>query len=145
MPITNTVKNKVLNLLVGKDNDYATVYVGLSSTAPDSSGGNITEPKTGGYGRVPVGNYQSSANQLFGSPSNGEISNSKYIYFPESSGDWGDPLTHFFLSTSETGGTVLGYGELTADGVPTPVIVNAAKTVVMFRPHSLTITIRDDV
>lgn len=146
MPITTTVKNKVLNMLVGKDSDYPNVFVGLSSTKPDSAGGNISEPPAGtGYGRVLIGSNNASASQKFSSPSGGRVANDEYIYFPESSDAWGDPLTHFFLTTSEMGsGTIIGYGELTADGVSSPVLVNAPKTVVMFRPGTLVITIQDD-
>jgi hypothetical protein len=32
----------------------STIYVGISSTAPDRAGNNVTEPSTGGYARRPI-------------------------------------------------------------------------------------------
>lgn len=145
MPITNTAKNEILNGLVGRDNAFAnSVYVGLSSTAPTASGTNVTEPTTGGYKRVLIGTYNSSGTHKFGTPANGAIKNSEFIYFDESTDSWGATLTHFVLFTAATGGTVLGYGLLESNGVATPITVEAEKTVVMFRPETLVISIPDE-
>ena len=144
MPITNTVKNEILNSLVGRDNTFGTsVYVGLSSTDPAVS---VTEPTTGGYARVLIGAYNQSGTYKFNAAANGEVKNGEFIYFPESTDAWGDAeLTHFVLYTAATGGTLLAYGLLESGGVATPIKVEAEKTVVMFRPEKLVISIPDEV
>lgn len=141
--LSSTVSNKILKSLVGKDTAYGnTVFVGLSSTEPNADGSGITEPSGNGYERVLIGAANQSLTQKFGDPADGVITNTGDIYFPESSGSWGDPLTHFFLTTDQTGtdsSKILAFDELQADGVASPVSVTAAKTVVMFRKGQLSI------
>ena len=145
MPITTSLKNDILNGLVGRTSDFASsVYVGLSSTAPTASGTNVTEPTGNGYKRVLIGSYNQSATYKFNAASNGEVKNKDFIYFPESEGSWGATLTHFVLFSDATGDTVLGYGLLESGGVATPIKVEAEKTVVMFRPEKLVISIPDE-
>lgn len=146
--LTTAAKNKFLTQLVGKSNSAlsGSVYIGLSSTAPNADGTGVTEPLSGGYARTLIGSYSFSESQLFGSPSGGEVTNTKYIYFSESTGSWGDPLTHFVLfssATSTDASAVLAYAELQEDGVAAPIVVSAEKTVVMFRPGKLTIKFLD--
>lgn len=143
MPITTTAKNTILNGLVGRNSTFGNdVYVGLSSTDPATT---VTEPRFGGYTRVLVGHYNQEGTQKFGAPDNGTIKNDDFIYFPESTGSWGDELKYFVLYTAATGGTLVGYGLLESGGTPTPITVSAEKTVVMFRPNTLVISIPDDV
>lgn len=143
MPITANTKNAILNGLVGRSNVFgSSVYVGLSSTDPAES---VTEPNAGGYARVLVGTYSQSGTYKFGTPTNGVVKNSEFIYFPESTGSWGNELKYFVLYTASTGGTLLGYGLLESNGTPTPITVDAEKTVVMFRPDALVISIPDEV
>lgn len=143
MPITANTKNAILNGLVGRSSVFgSSVYVGLSSTDPATA---VTEPVGGGYSRVLVGTYSQSGTYKFGTPANGVVKNSEFIYFPESTGSWGDELKYFVLYTASTGGTLLGYGLLESNGVATPVKVEAEKTVVMFRPDALVISIPDEV
>lgn len=145
MPTTTYTKNNILNGLVGRNNSIAySVYVGLSSTAPSADGTNVTEPTGGGYERVLVGTYNQSGTFKFGAPENDEIKNSDFIYFPESSGSWGDTLTHFVLYSAETGGNLLAYGLLQSGGTATPITVDTEKTVVMFRPGTLVISVADE-
>ena len=145
MPITTNTKNTILNGLVGRNNSIAySVYVGLSSTAPNADGTNVTEPTGGGYARVLVGTNNQSGTYKFGAPENDEIKNSDFIYFPESTGSWGDTLTHFVLYSAETGGNLLGYGLLEANGEATPITVDTENTVVMFRPETLVISVADE-
>lgn len=144
MPITTIAKNTILEGLVGRDDAHGgSVYIGLSSTAPNVDGANVTEPDGRGYARVLIGAHSQSGTQKFG-PASGEIKNKDFIYFPESTGSWGDPLTHFVLFKKETGGDVLGYGLLETDGIATPITVGAEKTVVMFRPNTLVIRVEDE-
>ena len=66
-------------------------------------------------GRVEVAN--STAN--WGVASGGAITNTAAISFTEATGDWGT-VTYFFIATSSTGTTILGYGDLgTAKAVTT--------------------------
>ena len=142
MPLNTYTKNKILKSLVGKDSALgSTVYLGLSSTTPNAEGGNITEPIGNGYERVLVGSYSQSGTQKFGDVSNDSITNNEIIYFPESTGSWGNTLTHFVLFTNKTGtgdSYVLAFGELT-----TPVTVSAANAVVLFRKGELKVTYSD--
>ncbi len=144
MPLSTSAKNTILNGLVGKSDAFgSSVYVGLSSTEPTVGGGNINEPSGNGYARVLVGVYNQSGTHKFGTPVDGVIRNDEIIYFPESTGTWGDPLRYFVLFTSSSGGTVLGFAEITNDGTPSPVTVNTDKTVVMFRTNMLAISFED--
>lgn len=84
-------------------------YIGLSSTTPDLSGNNVTEPSTSGtgYARVKL--------TSLGAPSDGTITNSSDITFSESQSDWfpaGNPATHYVIFDSQTGGNLLMYNEL---------------------------------
>lgn len=55
-------------------------WVGLSSTAPTSSGGNVSEPSGNGYARVKVTGF-TPANE-------GAVKNSADVVFPVSTGTW---------------------------------------------------------
>ena len=86
-------------------------YLGLSTTAPAVGGTGATEPSSSaGYARVQL-------TQL-GEPSNGVVSNSTAINFPESTSSWGT-ITHFVIYDSETvgAGNLLMYGELSTSRV----------------------------
>lgn len=83
----------------------AKLYLGFSKTAPNLAGGNVTEPTGYGYARVPL-------NSL-GVPSNGLVSNTTSVEFPESTAAWGK-LTHYVIYDAATGGNLLMYGELTS-------------------------------
>lgn len=141
--LSSTVSNKILKSLVGKDSTYgSTIFVGLSSTEPNEDGSGITEPSGNGYQRVLIGAANQSLTQKFGDPVDGVITNNADIYFPESSGSWGDALTHFFFATSQDGvdaSNILAFDELQEDGVASPVNVTTDKTVVMFRKGQLRI------
>jgi hypothetical protein len=149
MPITNTIKNKILYGLAGKNNlFYNSVYVGLSSTNPATK---VTEPARfysddtpTGYNRVLVGIYNQSGTYKFGEVKDGAIKNDEFIYFPESNGSWGEQLTHFVLYSAETGGELLAYGLLASGTQATPITVSEPRTVVMFRPDTLVISIQDE-
>lgn len=85
-------------------------YIGLSSTAPTLTGGNVTEPNAGesGYARVQL--------TSLGAPAEGVITNTADIRFNESQTDWfgaGSPATHYVIYDAQTGGNLLMYNELT--------------------------------
>lgn len=141
--LTTIRKTAILESIVGRKDLFGDrVYLGLSSTAPNPDGTNVTEPSGGGYGRVLVGLRGTSETYKFGTVADDAISNAVEIYFPESTGSWGAALTHFVFYTSATSkeaSSVLAYGELTEGGVATPVTVSVEKTVVMFRPGKLVV------
>ncbi len=81
-------------------------YIGLSKTAPNLSGGNVSEPaSSAGYTRVELTNLSA--------PTNGVVKNNANIDFVESTADWGT-LTHYVIYDAKTGGNLLMYGPLTA-------------------------------
>ncbi len=81
------------------------LYIGFSKTAPNISGGNVTEPNGNGYARIPL-------NSL-GAPANGLVSNTAPVEFAESTAAWGT-LTHYVIYDAATGGNLLMYGALTS-------------------------------
>lgn len=80
-------------------------YLGLSSTLPNLSGGNVTEPSASkGYSRVDI-----TAN--LDAPSGGSVKNNTAVYFNEATEDWGD-VPYYVLFDAASGGNLLKYGEL---------------------------------
>ena len=81
-------------------------YLGLSRTAPNMNGGNVSEPPAAAnYARVELKNLSA--------PTDGVVSNTSNIDFAESSAGWG-VVTHFVVYDALTGGNLLMYGTLTA-------------------------------
>ena len=102
-------------------------YIGLSSTAPNISGGNVTEPLTNsGYKRVKLENLSE--------PADGVITNEQAISFDESTANWGT-MSHFVIYDALEAGNLLMY-----DTLSTPRNVEAA-TIVTIKANSLTLTL----
>lgn len=92
--ITKSTANSILNAFFGRVSTItlaSTCYIGLSTTTPDSSGDNFTEPSTdAGYARTLIGNYNQSSTQVMSAASDGSISNTNnIIFFPEVTATWG--------------------------------------------------------
>lgn len=90
------------------------MYIGLSSTAPNAAGENVTEPSTVGtaYTRVQLSSLSA--------PTNGVISNTSAINFPESLSDWfpaATPAQYYVIYDAQTGGNLLMYNQLTTSRV----------------------------
>lgn len=86
----------------------ATIYVGLSTTAPNDDGTNITEPSGGaGYTRVAVTNNLTNWPAAVG----GAKANGVAIDFNQATGSWGT-VSHFFCADAASGGNILGSGVL---------------------------------
>ena len=98
-------------------------YVGLSSTDPAAF---VTEPSGGAYARVEITGLSE--------PTNGVVSNSAMISFPESTAAWGT-MTHFVVYDALTGGNLLMYGKL-----PSSRTVEV-ETITSFKPNALTLTV----
>lgn len=105
--IVRSKANTILNDIFSKN-----YYIGLSTTTPTTSGGNVTEPSSSsGYRRAKL--------TSMGTASDAQIQNTDIIYMGESLSDWGT-ITHFCIFTQETGGTPIFYGQLTNSvNVPT--------------------------
>lgn len=98
-------------------------YIGLSTTAPNVDGGNVSEPAvSAGYGRVLLDSLSA--------PENGVVTNTASVNFEESTASWGT-VTHFVIFDAETGGNLLMYGALS-----TPRVVEEA-TVMTIRQDYL--------
>lgn len=81
-------------------------YIGLSSSAPNVNGTNVTEPSaSAGYQRVEL--------TTLSEPSAGVVTNTQAINFNESTASWGT-ITHFVIYDSDVigGGNLLMYGIL---------------------------------
>lgn len=102
-------------------------YIGLSSTAPNISSGNVTEPlSNSGYKRVKLENLSE--------PADGVITNEQAISFDESTANWGT-MSHFVIYDALEAGNLLMY-----DTLSTPRNVEAA-TIVTIKANSLTLTL----
>lgn len=81
-------------------------YIGLSITAPNVNGTNVTEPsESAGYKRVAL--------TTLSEPASGVVTNTQAINFNESTASWGT-ITHFVIYDSEEvgSGNLLMYGVL---------------------------------
>ena len=138
--ITVSTANSILNAFFGRSQNVSlasTCYIGLSTTTPDSSGSNFTEPdSTTGYSKVLIGNYNQSNTQLMDAASGGTISNtSNIIFFPEATASWGT-ITHFGIFTSKSATTPIMWGALsTSISVPSGYIP-------IFRAGALNVTLQ---
>lgn len=124
MSFTQRTAQALLNSLFGKSSNFGalgsapTIHVGLSSTTPTESGGNITEPSTGSYARVETAaaDWNAATNA---DPS--VIDNAEVIEFPAATADWvaGADLTHVVLFDASSAGNALAWGAL---GTAKPVL-----------------------
>jgi len=139
MPFTNNIQSDVLYWLLNgvSLNAIGPLYLGLSSTAPTSSGTNITEPWSisgTNYQRVTV--YGGWANDP---PGSGGVTyyNTAQLTFPIISGSAWGTLGYFFLATSatQTGNAVVVYGPLSGTISP------SGNEVVVFNPGDIQITL----
>ncbi len=103
-------------------------YIGFSTTAPNIDGTGVSEPDptTTGYARLKL--------TCLSEPDNGVVTNTQFLDFAESTGDWGT-VTHFVIYDAQTGGNLLMYGELS-----NPKTVHA-DTVMTIKPEYLTLSV----
>lgn len=108
-------------------------YLGLSTSAPDTNGSNVTEPSSSaGYARVEL--------TSLGEPTDGLVTNQQAINFNESTSGWGT-ITHFVVYDAEGvgAGNLLMYGELT-----TPRTVETA-TIMTIKENYLKLSVQNPV
>lgn len=147
MGYTQDMASKNLKYIVG---EYAFTsasiarYMALSSTKPNVTGGNITEPTAPSYARSLIGATGNNGFQginHFAEPvptddgEGMEVVNNSEIHFNEALEDWGE-LNYFAIYDSLTGGTPIYIGELTEKIHP---VVN---TVPLIRVGKMKITLK---
>lgn len=105
------------------------MWIGLSTTAPNINGTNVTEPSpSAGYARVKL--------DMLSEPATGVVTNESTIEFNESTASWGT-VTHFVIFDAQNGGNLLQYGALS-----TPRSVEAA-TLMAIRTGYLNLSIQN--
>ena len=120
MPLTPYVENKILSQITGQGSPLTVnqAWLGLASSEPSFSGNSVLSTyelsTTVGYSRILVGQSGTPVTYGFGTPSIGEIYNSKQLKFdmadPDGAG-WGT-ATHALIFDASTGGNLLAYGQL---------------------------------
>lgn len=108
MPLFSAMDAKVLNEVFG-GTDYtpsATLYFGLSTTAPAKDGTSVSEPVGNNYARVSIANNATSFPAATTSAGQSTKQNGAVITFNQASGSWGTP------------GYWVVYGDLTATTNP---------------------------
>lgn len=140
MPLTQSIQLSLINHIFG-GGDYArpaTLFLGLSTTAVSATGTNITEPSGNGYARVSLTNNTTNFPNATTDTGKAVKTNGVDIEFPEATGAWGT-VSHWFLSTASSGGTIIAYGALetsrsvVASDIP---IVKANQLVIRLAPVS---------
>lgn len=119
MPMSQYARNKMLEHAHGKTSwTMPTAYIGLSTTTPNSTDGNVTEPSGNGYARV------ATSASTWGSAASGAITNAQAITFPTASGTGWGTVTNVVAYDAVTGGNLLWWGTITAQSVAAGVTVS---------------------
>lgn len=110
MPFTTSLTRQILDhVFMGASlSQFANLWVGLSTTTPTASGGNVTEPAGAAYGRVSTAGADWDP-AAAGSPST--VANGTQITFPTPTGSWGT-VTNFTIHDAASGGNVVAFGAL---------------------------------
>lgn len=110
MGVSQATANKSLEAQVGKTTfTAAAVHVGLSSTLPTATGGNITEPSGGSYARV------ATTGASWTNAAAGALSNAVNLTFPKATADWlsAAVLGYAVLFDASTGGNMVAFAPIT--------------------------------
>ena len=104
-------------------------WIGLSTTAPNLNGTNVSEPVgSAGYARVKL--------DMLSEPASGVVTNEANIDFNECTASWGT-VTHFVVFDAQNGGNLLQYGALS-----TPRSVEAA-TIMTIKAGYLNLSVQN--
>jgi len=121
MAATIKTRNNILNNIF-QNKPYTIpeiLYIALSKTAPNETGGNCTEPTAASYKRLAV----ASNNINWGDAVGGSINNLVALRFDEAEESWttaAAPITHWAIYDSQNDGDMLFYGSLLrAQEIPT--------------------------
>lgn len=127
--------NRVLDLVFGSTaySPPGTLAIGLSTTAVEDDGSEITEPEGGGYERAVLANTPASWNDAAEDTEKGycKKTNAVTISFPGATDTWG-VISHFFLMQDSV---LIAHGALSH-----PKLVVAGDAIV-FQPGELQITL----
>lgn len=141
MAFTDTYAASYMRSLCGQSSSAPQnqAWVGLSTTTPNADGTGFTEPSAAEYRRVCIGlasggSGWSNKMTVTSTSGVGTGTSNDILYFPEALSSWGT-VTHFGIFTSQTGGSAVIFGALTA-----PVTIQA-NYVPMFRAGALVLTI----
>ena len=113
MPFSTAIDNSILDHFLTKATWSArtanATWLGLSSTTPTKSGGNVTEPSGGAYARI-----QLTAAEVDAAASSATSNNAEQA-FAQASADWvsGVNLTHLVIYDASSAGTFIGFKSLT--------------------------------
>lgn len=108
-------------------------YVGLSTTVPNETGDNFTEPSgSAGYARSKIGTLNTSIG--------GQVANNEIIFFNETLSSWGTIL-YFGLFDRQSGGKPYLYGALTE---PVTITVAGDTYIPIFRAKQLIVGLDKD-
>ena len=101
MPATLYAINQQLDHDFGSESYTAPTnyYMGLSTTSIDNSGSTVTEPADASYERVLIVNDKN----YWDSAASGSLTNACAIAFPQSSESWGNIVSAFLSSGSQSG------------------------------------------
>lgn len=109
MPFSLYARNKVLEHVHGKTSfTMPTAYIGLSTTTPNGSDGNVTEPVANGYARV------TTSGATWAAASAGAIDSSAAITFPTATGAGWGTVTHVVAYDAASSGNLLWWDDLAA-------------------------------
>lgn len=106
---SNALENSLLNHTFGGEvyTPSPTLYFGLSVTDVAEDGTNLTEVSGISYARVAVTNNTTN----FPTTTTGSKKNGTAITFPQAGGTW-TTANYWFVSTANSGGTILASGAL---------------------------------
>jgi len=133
----NIVASNIFNT-AGKTAIPPALYLAVSKTAPNATGGNVTEPVGGSYARVQF------TSKFTAAPVNGVVRNQTEIEFPETTADWGI-VTHWVIYDAPAGGNALMWKEIvdSVDGVTPRPRSTEPGTTLRVKAQELTMTILD--
>lgn len=118
MPLSLYARNRLLEHIHGEAAlTMPTAHIGLSTTTPNGSDGNVTEPSGNGYARV------ATSAATWGAASGGAITNAAVITFPTATGAGWGTVTHVVAYDASSGGNLLWWGSITSQSVPAGVTV----------------------
>ena len=106
-------------------------YLGVSTTPPNASGGNVTEPSSSaGYERVQIAGLKMKEGV------NGVVTNIAAISTSEATSSWGS-IPYYVVYDAKSGGNLLGYGAFSD-----PKTVEASSMLTM-KAGTMTLTVKN--
>jgi hypothetical protein len=112
MPFSLYARNKMLDHAHGKASwTMPTAHIGLSTTTPNGTDGNVTEPSGNGYARV------ATSGATWGTAASGAITNAAAITFPTATGAGWGTVTHVVAYDASSAGNLLWWDDIASQAV----------------------------